>query len=106
MSFNWHLEIILVALGFKSIEIFILFKGVSSHSEQLHLRNMPFEMKDKNGEPIKVGDKVYTRVCGSKYEGEVEKIVTTDKEAKEEQVKHLPKVEWYSPTRPRKTVPQ
>ncbi|KAK4466066.1 hypothetical protein QBC42DRAFT_282733 [Cladorrhinum samala] len=50
------------------------------------------ELKDKNGEPIHVGDHVYARSRGGRHEGEVDKIVTTEEEAKEEGVKHPPKV--------------
>lgn len=53
---------------------------------------MPDEIKDKNGEPIKVGDNVFTKIRGGSHEGQVEKIVTTEEEAKEEGVKRPPKV--------------
>jgi hypothetical protein len=53
--------------------------------------NMP-EVKDKNSQPIKEGDEVWTRIRGGKREGEVEKVVTSDKEAAEENVKNPPKV--------------
>ena len=54
------------------------------------------ELKDKNGEPIHVGDHVYARSRGGRHEGEVDKIVTTEEEAKEEGVKHPPKVRYIS----------
>ncbi|KAH7009257.1 uncharacterized protein B0I36DRAFT_257997 [Microdochium trichocladiopsis] len=50
------------------------------------------EVKDKNSQPIKERDEVWTRIRGGKREGEVEKVVTSDKEAAEENVKHPPKV--------------
>ncbi|KXX74793.1 hypothetical protein MMYC01_203295 [Madurella mycetomatis] len=50
------------------------------------------ELKDKNGEPINEGDHVFARSRGGRHEGEVEKIVTTEEDAKEEGVKHPPKV--------------
>lgn len=53
---------------------------------------MPDEIKDKNGEPINVGDNVFTKIRGGSHEGQVEKIVTTEEEAKEEGVKRPPKV--------------
>lgn len=55
-------------------------------------KDMASETKDKNDEPIRVGDEVYTRFRGGKREGEVERIVTTEQEAQEEHVKHPPKV--------------
>ncbi|RYP10357.1 hypothetical protein DL764_000691 [Monosporascus ibericus] len=53
---------------------------------------MPEQVRDKNSEPIKEGDHVYTRYRGGRHEGEVEKVVTTGAEAKEEGVKNPPKV--------------
>ncbi|KAK4160860.1 hypothetical protein QBC43DRAFT_347036 [Cladorrhinum sp. PSN259] len=50
------------------------------------------EIKDKNDEPIHEGDHVFARARGGRHEGEVERIVTTEEEAKEEGVKHPPKV--------------
>ncbi|KAK0710483.1 hypothetical protein B0T21DRAFT_416033 [Apiosordaria backusii] len=49
-------------------------------------------LKDKNGEPIHEGDHVFARSRGGRHEGNVEKIVTTEKEAEKEGVKHPPKV--------------
>ncbi|GAB1317898.1 Hypervirulence associated protein TUDOR domain-containing protein [Madurella fahalii] len=49
-------------------------------------------LKDKNGEPINEGDHVFARSRGGRHEGEVEKIVTTEEDAKQEGVKHPPKV--------------
>lgn len=53
---------------------------------------MPSDLKDKNGEPIHVGDHVFARSRGGRHEGEVEKIVTSKEEAEKEGVKHPPKV--------------
>jgi hypothetical protein len=53
---------------------------------------MPTELRDKNDEPIHVGDHVFSRARGGAHEGDVEKIVTTKEEAEEEGVKHPPKV--------------
>lgn len=53
---------------------------------------MPSEVKDKNSEPIKEGDQVWTAFRGGHREGEADKVVTSEKQAKEEGVKHPPKV--------------
>jgi hypothetical protein len=53
---------------------------------------MSDRVKDKDGEPIEVGDTVWTKFRGGKREGEVDKIVTTKEEAQEESVKNPPKV--------------
>jgi hypothetical protein len=53
---------------------------------------MSNEIKDKNGEPIKEGDKVFTKIRGGTHTGTVEKIVTTKEEAEKEGVKNPPKV--------------
>lgn len=58
-------------------------------------RIMP-ELKDKNGQPISEGDHVFARARGGRHEGEVEKIVTAEEDAKEEGVKHPPKVKMLS----------
>ncbi len=50
------------------------------------------DIKDKDGEPIHEGDMVWSPARGGRHEGKVEKIVTTEEEAKEEGVKHPPKV--------------
>jgi hypothetical protein len=50
------------------------------------------DVKDKNSEPIKVGDHVYTPIRGGRHEGTVDKIVMSEEEAAEEGVKHPPKV--------------
>lgn len=47
---------------------------------------------DKDGKPIQEGDEVFTPIRGGKHQGEVEKIVTTEEEAKAENVKNPPKV--------------
>ncbi|KAJ4196196.1 hypothetical protein NW759_016428 [Fusarium solani] len=50
------------------------------------------EVKDKNSEPINKGDHVWTRIRGGRHEGDVEKVLNTEKEGKEEGVKNPPKV--------------
>lgn len=55
------------------------------------LVNMPGDIKDKNSEPIKEGDEVWTRFRGGKREGEVEKVVKTEAQASSENVKNPPK---------------
>lgn len=54
--------------------------------------NMPSEVKDKKSQPIQEGDKVWTPFRGGKREGDVERIVVTEDEAKETDVKNPPKV--------------
>ncbi len=53
---------------------------------------MPEQVRDKHGEPIKEGDYVYTRIRGGRREGEVDKVVTTQAEARKEGIKNPPKV--------------
>ncbi|KAK4148661.1 hypothetical protein C8A00DRAFT_19547 [Chaetomidium leptoderma] len=53
---------------------------------------MPSELKDKNEEPIKEGDHVFALARGGRHEGNVEKIVTSKEQAREEGVKHPPKI--------------
>jgi len=53
---------------------------------------MPTEVEDKKGNAIHEGDRVFTKFRGGKREGEVEEIVTTQEEAKKENVKNPPKV--------------
>ena len=50
------------------------------------------EVKDKDGKLIHVGDTVSGKVRGGKHAGEVEVVVTSQKEAAEKGVKHPPKV--------------
>lgn len=52
-------------------------------------------VQDKEGKPIEQGDDVWTPIRGGKREGEVEKVVYTEEEAKEANVKHPPKVSIY-----------
>jgi len=59
---------------------------------------MPNDVKDKNGEPIKEGDGVFTKIRGGTHTGTVEKIVTTKEEAEKEGVKNPPKVSCLTPT--------
>lgn len=53
---------------------------------------MPNEIKDKNGQPIKEGEEVFTKIRGGTHTGTVEKVVTTQEEAEKEGVKNPPKV--------------
>ncbi|KAI1812767.1 hypothetical protein GGS20DRAFT_587193 [Poronia punctata] len=53
---------------------------------------MSDQIQDKHGKPIKKGDHVYTQIRGGRHEGDVNKIVTNKAGAKEENVKHPPKV--------------
>ncbi|TPX09582.1 uncharacterized protein E0L32_009183 [Thyridium curvatum] len=55
------------------------------------LRRMP-TVKDQDSKPIKEGDTVWTKIRGGKREGEVERVVTSEEEAKSEGVKNPPKV--------------
>jgi hypothetical protein len=50
------------------------------------------DVKDKDGQPIHEGENVWTPIRGGEREGKVEKSVRTEAEAKEEGVKHPPKV--------------
>ncbi|KAJ4392678.1 hypothetical protein N0V85_006886 [Neurospora sp. IMI 360204] len=59
---------------------------------------MPSDLKDKNSEPIHVGDHVFTHSHGGnrgRHEGEVEKIVISKEEAEREGVQHPPKVDQH-----------
>merc|ERR1711988_1882589 len=58
------------------------------HREQ----TMPQPVQDKNGEPIKEGDHVWTPMRGGRHEGDVEEIVTTEERAEEAGVKNPPKI--------------
>ncbi|GKZ31823.1 hypothetical protein AbraIFM66950_000713 [Aspergillus brasiliensis] len=49
-------------------------------------------VQDKTGERINEGDYVYTKYRGGTHEGEVDKVVTDDAEAHEEEVANPPKV--------------
>jgi hypothetical protein len=53
---------------------------------------MPSDIKDKNSQPLKEGDHVWTAFRGGRREGDIDKIVTNEQEAKEEGVKNPPKV--------------
>ncbi|KAJ6566928.1 hypothetical protein B0H19DRAFT_940677 [Mycena capillaripes] len=55
---------------------------------------MPQQIRDKNKQPIKEGDEVWTKMRGGKREGTVDKIVRTESEAEEAGVKHPPKVSY------------
>ncbi|KAF4414560.1 hypothetical protein FACUT_14182 [Fusarium acutatum] len=53
---------------------------------------MASNIKDKQGGTINEGDHVWTRFRGGRREGDVQKIVTTEKEGEKEGVKNPPKV--------------
>ncbi|EEP78394.1 predicted protein [Uncinocarpus reesii 1704] len=53
---------------------------------------MSGQLKDKAGEPIHEGDPVETKIRGGTHTGTVDKIVTSQEEAQEENVKNPPKV--------------
>ncbi|KAJ0108753.1 hypothetical protein J7T55_011244 [Diaporthe amygdali] len=50
------------------------------------------QVQSKHGEPIEEGDHVYTKIRGVRHEGKVEKMVTTEDEAKQQGIKNPPKV--------------
>ncbi|GAQ46799.1 hypothetical protein AtubIFM55763_005906 [Aspergillus tubingensis] len=56
-------------------------------------------VQDKTGEQINEGDYVYTRYRGGTHEGEVDKVVTDEAEAHEEEVANPPKVSKSPQTR-------
>lgn len=56
------------------------------------LFNMPASIQGKNGQPIKEGDKVWTKARGGKHEGVVDRVVTTEAKAEKSEVKNPPKV--------------
>ncbi|KAL4919370.1 hypothetical protein BDW62DRAFT_199976 [Aspergillus aurantiobrunneus] len=49
------------------------------------------KVQDKNGQDIEAGDYVFTRVRGGSHQGKVEKIVTGEAEAEQEDVRNAPK---------------
>ncbi|KAF2100591.1 hypothetical protein NA57DRAFT_74193 [Rhizodiscina lignyota] len=53
---------------------------------------MSDQVTSKQGEPINEGDHVETKIRGGKREGDADKIVTTEKEAEQHDVKNPPKV--------------
>ncbi|SCO80704.1 uncharacterized protein FRV6_04917 [Fusarium oxysporum] len=53
---------------------------------------MASNIEDKNAEALNKGDHVWTRIRGGRHEGDVERIVTTAKDAEKEEVKNPPKV--------------
>lgn len=59
---------------------------------------MPTEVKNKKSQPIKEGDEVRTPFRGGKREGDVERVVMTEGEAKEADVKNPPKVPGIQPS--------
>jgi hypothetical protein len=56
--------------------------------------HMPQQIRDKNMQPIKEGDEVWTKMRGGEREGTVDKIVRTEDKAEEAGVKHPPKVSY------------
>ncbi|PVH69627.1 hypothetical protein DL98DRAFT_438631 [Cadophora sp. DSE1049] len=56
---------------------------------------MPTQVEDRKGNAVDEGDRVFTKIRGGKREGEVEEIVTTQEEAKKENVKNPPKVVFH-----------
>ncbi|KAL4734009.1 hypothetical protein BDV11DRAFT_69480 [Aspergillus similis] len=50
------------------------------------------EVQDKNGQTLQEGDYVFTRIRGGSHQGKIEKIVTDEAEAEQEDVKNPPKV--------------
>ncbi|KAH7134027.1 hypothetical protein EDB81DRAFT_902793 [Dactylonectria macrodidyma] len=53
---------------------------------------MPSEVKDKKSQTIHKGDEVWTPFRGGKRQGEVDRVVMNENEAKEADVKNPPKV--------------
>ncbi|GKZ83633.1 hypothetical protein AnigIFM56816_008728 [Aspergillus niger] len=53
---------------------------------------MSERVQDKSGKNINEGDYVYTKYRGGSHEGEVDKVVTDDAGAHEEEVANPPKV--------------
>ncbi|OJJ05389.1 hypothetical protein ASPVEDRAFT_55292 [Aspergillus versicolor CBS 583.65] len=49
-------------------------------------------IQDKMDQPIQEGDYAFTRVRGGSHHGKVQKIVTDEEEAEQEDVKNPPKV--------------
>lgn len=52
------------------------------------------QAKDKTGQPIQEGDHVWTKIRGGRHEGDVDRVVETDKEARDAGVKNPPKVSY------------
>ena len=50
------------------------------------------DVRDKEGKPIKEGETVAGKIRGGKHTGEVQAVITDEKEAKEQGVKHPPKI--------------
>ena len=53
---------------------------------------MPQSVRDKDGQPFKEGNHVWTPFRGGRHKGEVEELITTAEEAEEAGVKNPPKV--------------
>jgi glycine cleavage system H lipoate-binding protein len=50
------------------------------------------QVHDKEGKPIKQGETVAGKIRGGKHAGEVQAVITDEKEAKDKGVKNPPKV--------------
>ncbi|KAI2777846.1 hypothetical protein F4815DRAFT_274097 [Daldinia loculata] len=52
----------------------------------------PAQVKDKQGQPIREGDTVWTKARGGRREGKVYRVVESEAEARDVGVKNPPKV--------------
>ncbi|KAI0848826.1 hypothetical protein F5Y00DRAFT_262299 [Daldinia vernicosa] len=52
----------------------------------------PAQISDKQGQPIREGDAVWTKVRGGRREGDVDRVVESEAEARDAGVKNPPKV--------------
>lgn len=55
------------------------------------------QVEDKQGQPIREGDAVWTKIRGGRREGEVDRVVESADEAEKAGVKNPPKVSTYLP---------
>ncbi|KAI4666055.1 uncharacterized protein J4E78_003520 [Alternaria triticimaculans] len=66
---------------------------IEAHTPAIKSQDADTDVTSKNGEQIKEGDHVYTRIRGGRHEGDkVDKVVANQEEADAEGVKHPPKV--------------
>ncbi|KAI4629279.1 uncharacterized protein J4E87_003543 [Alternaria ethzedia] len=66
---------------------------IEAHTPAIKSQDADTDVTSKNGEQIKEGDHVYTRIRGGRHEGDkVDKMVANQEEADAEGVKHPPKV--------------
>ncbi|KAI4932717.1 hypothetical protein J4E85_003115 [Alternaria conjuncta] len=66
---------------------------IEAHTPAIKSQDADSDVTSKNGEQIKEGDHVYTRIRGGRHEGDkVDKILANQEEADAEGVKHPPKV--------------